>query len=203
MGTTPPPPIPVFGDITVTDGSLNVAVSNFPATQPVSGSVSVSNLPVTQPVSGTVNVGNFPGTQPISGSVSVSNFPATQPISGSVSVSNFPATQPVSGSVSVSNFPSVQETSAYRVGSYTYTSTNVLLVSVQIAAANPNRRGFIIFNNSSNSVYVSFANPAVASAAVRIIATFTSWEVLAPICYTGALYAIRNAGSGAVSVWEL
>ena len=31
-------------------------------------------------------VTNFPATQPISGSVSVSNFPATQPISGSVSI---------------------------------------------------------------------------------------------------------------------
>ncbi len=36
----------------------SVAVSNFPATQPVSGSVSVSNFPATQPVSGTVSVGN-------------------------------------------------------------------------------------------------------------------------------------------------
>jgi hypothetical protein len=43
------------------------------------------------------SVTNFPGTQPISGSVSVSNFPATQPISGSVSVSNFPSTYPVTG----------------------------------------------------------------------------------------------------------
>jgi hypothetical protein len=42
-----------------------------------------------------VAVGNFPATQPISGSISVSNFPATQPISGSVSVSNFPASQNV------------------------------------------------------------------------------------------------------------
>jgi hypothetical protein len=38
-------------------------------------------------VGGTVAVSNFPATQPISGSVSVSNFPATQPVSGTVSIS--------------------------------------------------------------------------------------------------------------------
>lgn len=39
--------------------TLTVSVSNFPSTQPISGSVSVSNLPGTQPVSGTVtaNIG--------------------------------------------------------------------------------------------------------------------------------------------------
>jgi len=86
-------------------------ISNFPATQAVSGSVSVANFPATQAVSvaalplpagaaseakleairlavgsplqagGTVAVGNFPATQVVSGSVAVSNFPATQAIS--------------------------------------------------------------------------------------------------------------------------
>ncbi len=78
------------GSLTV-DGT--VAVSSLPA---ITGAVSVSNFPATQPVSGTVAVSNLPATQPVSGTVSVGNFPATQPVSGSVSVSNFPATQPVS-----------------------------------------------------------------------------------------------------------
>lgn len=53
-----------------------VAVSNFPATQPVS-------IATTVPVS-------------VAGSVGISNFPATQSVSGAVAVSNLPATQPVS-----------------------------------------------------------------------------------------------------------
>ena len=56
----------------VTVASGTVAVSNFPATQPVSGSVSVS--------SGSVAVTNLPATQTVSGTVAVSNFPATQPV---------------------------------------------------------------------------------------------------------------------------
>jgi hypothetical protein len=116
----------------------DVRVTNFPATQPVSGTVSVSgSVAVTgtfwqavQPVSGTVSVSNFPTTQTVGGTVNVGNFPATQavtgtfwqntqPVSGTVavsnfpasqtvSVSNFPATQPVSGTVSVGNFPASQ-----------------------------------------------------------------------------------------------
>lgn len=97
-------------------------VSNFPATQPVSGTVSVDNFPATQAVSGTVAVSNFPATQPVSGTVTadqgtspwvttVNNFPATQTVSGTVAVSNFPATQAVSGTVAVSNFPATQPVS--------------------------------------------------------------------------------------------
>jgi hypothetical protein len=58
----------------VQSGDWTVSVSNFPATQPVSGSVSVSNLPSTQAVSGTVA---------ISGSVAVTGsfYQTTQPVS--------------------------------------------------------------------------------------------------------------------------
>jgi hypothetical protein len=124
-----------------TGTSSDVRVTNFPATQPVSGTVSVSGSvavtgtfwQATQPVSGTVAVSNFPTTQTVGGTVNVGNFPAsqavtgvfwqnTQPVSGTVavsnfpasqtvSVSNFPATQPVSGTVSVGNFPASQTVS--------------------------------------------------------------------------------------------
>ena len=118
----------------ITDsGSVTSAtVTNFPATQPVSGSVSVSNFPATQPVSGTVAATQ--GTSPwvtslasttITGSVAVT-LPAGQAVelldgggankasisaSGAVKVDGSAATQPVSGSVSVSNFPATQPVS--------------------------------------------------------------------------------------------
>ena len=77
------------GDVNVTNESLDVAVSNFPATQTVSGSVSVSNFPATQPVSGSVSVSNFPATQPVSGSVSISGTPSVNATcSGTVAVTN-------------------------------------------------------------------------------------------------------------------
>ena len=38
-------------DLTSTSGALNVNVTDFPPTQPISGTVAVSNFPATQPVS--------------------------------------------------------------------------------------------------------------------------------------------------------
>lgn len=103
--------------------TLTVSVSNFPATQPVSGTITVvqptgsnlhadiDNFPATQVVSqstaanlnatvvqssGTnlhVNVDNFPGTQPISGTVTANAGTGTFLVDGSAH------TQPISGTV--------------------------------------------------------------------------------------------------------
>lgn len=86
------------GSLTV-DGA--VSVSNFPAfpaVQPVSGSLAVSNFPASQPVTGAVSVSNFPAfpaVQPVSGAVAVSNFPS------SFAVSNLPAVQTIVGVVAL------------------------------------------------------------------------------------------------------
>ena len=90
--TTPPHVVVDSAPVATFPSSLSI--SNFPSTQPVSGSVAISNLPATQPVSGTV--GLAPNT-----SVSVSNLPGIQAVSGTVAVSNLPATQPVSGTVAL------------------------------------------------------------------------------------------------------
>ena len=79
-----------------------VSVSNFPATQPISGSVSVSNLPATQPISGSVSVSNFPATQPVSGTVAVSSQPPLSYLTDNVAVATMP---PITGTVAVSSAP--------------------------------------------------------------------------------------------------
>lgn len=96
-------PVPVSGTVVVAepvtvDGS--VAVSNLPATQPVSGTVAVSNLPATQPVSGTVAVSNQP-TQPLT---NTELRAAAVPVSGPLTDTQLRAAAvPVSGTVTVSN----------------------------------------------------------------------------------------------------
>lgn len=77
--------------------SGTVAVSNFPA------SFSISNFPATQAVSGTVAVSNFPATQPVSGTVAVSNFPATVAVTQSTSPWVVSGAVTVSGTVAFSN----------------------------------------------------------------------------------------------------
>jgi hypothetical protein len=78
QGTTGGVPVPVSG---------SVSVSNFPATQPVSGTVAVTQSTSPWIVSGS-------GTFTVGGTVAVSNFPATQPVSGTVTANagtGFPA----------------------------------------------------------------------------------------------------------------
>jgi hypothetical protein len=91
----------------------------------------------------------------------------------------------------------------YSAGSIIVTQVNVLLVSAQLVAANANRKGFVIFNNSANSVYVTEGPTSVAANCTRLIATFTSWENVAGAVWTGAISAIRNSGSGVCTVFEL
>lgn len=104
-------------------GAWSVAVSNFPGTQPVSGTVTVANPTMTVyvadagpvPVFGTVNVGN---TVPVTGPLTDAQLRAsavpvsgsgTFTVSGTVAVSNQNGTWypdgGALGSVSVSNFP--------------------------------------------------------------------------------------------------
>ena len=182
--------------------SANVAVTNWPTSQNVSGSVTIDNDPL-NPFS--VSVSNFPSSQavtgtfwqaiqPVSGSVSVSNFPATQVVSGSVSVSNFPssqavtgtfwqATQPVSGSVSVSNFPTTQPVS----GS----------VSVSNFPATQPVSGSVTANQGT-SPWVTSVNNFPATQPV----SGTFWQTTQPVSGSVSVsnFPVTQAISGSVSV---
>jgi hypothetical protein len=82
-------------------------------------------------------------------------------------------------------------------------TASIAQTSVQILPANPNRRGLTIYNNGANSVYLAF-DTFVSSATHMsiIIPTFAHWSCPLPI-YTGAMAAIRNAGTGMLMITEL
>jgi hypothetical protein len=82
-------------------------------------------------------------------------------------------------------------------------SPNVALVSVLAVPANSGRRGLTIYNNSANSVYLTYGNTSTSAGCTRILATFTQWDMTGPAIYTGAISAIRNAGTGTLVVTEL
>ncbi len=82
-------------------------------------------------------------------------------------------------------------------------SAAVALTAVQIIGANPNRKGLLIYNNGANTAYIAFGG--VVSSATRMtlpILTFATYSMPFPI-YTGAISAIRNAGTGTMLVTEL
>jgi hypothetical protein len=81
--------------------------------------------------------------------------------------------------------------------------TTVAAQSVVIAPANAKRKGFIIYNNSSNSMYVTFGPTSVSSACTVIIPTFNQFVSLGAIAYQGPISGIRNSGTGSAIVTEL
>ncbi len=82
-------------------------------------------------------------------------------------------------------------------------SPSVLLVSQVVLPANASRKGFIIYNNSANSVYLTYGPTSTGSTCTRILATFANFESLGPVVYTGQISAIRNAGAGTLVITEL
>ncbi len=83
------------------------------------------------------------------------------------------------------------------------TTASITNVSQVVLQPNQNRTGLIIYNNSSNSVYIAFDTSANSGNHMTlIIPTFTQWVMPMPV-YAGAISAIRNSGSGVLMITEL
>ena len=139
------------GAVVISSGS--VSVSNFPATQPISGSVSISSGTVME-----INSANIlAATNSIDAKITACDTGAVVISSGSVSVSNFPATQPISGSVSISS------------GTVTETNSSAILSAVdsidaKITACNT---GAVVI--SSGTIHTQSSNNATTQATVPTV----------------------------------
>ena len=143
-----------------------------------------------------ISVTNFPATQPVSGSISVSNFPATQPVSGTVTVNGTvtanvgTGTQPVSGTVSVGNVVSVITAVA---STATLTITVVPnTTSTLVLAANVNRKSAVLFIPKAAT---SLKYGSGASATSFTTLTGAANTTIGVTGYTGDLYVFGPAQS--------
>lgn len=139
----------------------------FPATQ----NVSVVNFPATQNVAGTVNVGNFPS------SFNVGNFPATQNVaivSGELSTIN------------IGNFPVTTSNTANLTALGANTANAIALL-----AANPARKGYVIFNDSSKSLRIAYGPTITANSYSVTIGAGNEWSP--EDGWTGALSGLMSA----------
>lgn len=90
------------------------------------------------------------------------------------------------------------------------TAASPILVAVPVGApgarileANPNRAGFSIYNNSSNTIYIQFKGPMVGGSNVHQIAAYTSWYgPFNGTVWQGEIWAMRNSGSGNAVIYE-
>ncbi len=163
-------------------------------------------------VDGSVSVLNFPSIQPVSGPLTNAELRLTPvPVSGTVAVSNFPAVQPISAAtLPLPTGAATEDTLTTLVNKF-FSSTAAITASpailttpsVKIIAANANRKGLYIYNNSANSIYIAFGSPANSSTNMtQIIPTFTAYVLPFPV-YRGDIYAVRNSGSGSALITEL
>lgn len=90
----------------------------------------------------------------------------------------------------------------------TLSATMVAATTVKICEANPKRKSFSVYNNSTNTLYVGVDVDASGGNQIGQCATnagptahFYS-GMMGSVCYTGALYGRRNSGTGNVVVIE-
>lgn len=128
----------------------SVSVSNFPATQPISGTVAVTQSTSPWVISGAVT-STPSGTQTVSGSVSVSNFPASQAVTGTF----FQTTQPVSlSTVPQAALPSAEfngQTTGTTAGTAVQLPSNSLTVGIIVQALSTNTTSIFIGTSSVSS----------------------------------------------------
>jgi hypothetical protein len=173
---------------TVLEGIPAVSVSNFPASQPVTGPLTDTQLRTAAvPVSGTF----FQATQPVSGTVTATG-PLTDaqlratavPVSGTF----FQATQPVSGTVTA-NIP----------GSGTSAVTNVAasVTNVTLKAANASRKALYIFNAGTSTLFVKLGATATTTTSYTAqVPASAFWELPDDPVYTGIVDGIWSATGG-------
>lgn len=83
----------------------------------------------------------------------------------------------------------------------TNTRPTVTTTSSIILAANTSRKSAMIFNQSGGVVYLKLGATAVANEGIRL-ANNDFYEITATNLFTGAIHAIRGAGSSTIEVME-
>lgn len=82
-------------------------------------------------------------------------------------------------------------------------SPTITTLSQVVLASNPARVGMVIYNNSANTVYLSFADTANSGTKCGYaLPSFTQLAFLQGLIYTGTISGIRNAGTGTCVVTE-
>jgi hypothetical protein len=168
-------------------------------------------------VSGTVAVSNFPATQPVSGTVTANagtdlNTSALALESGG-NLASLNTKLPAQGQALAAAslpvvLPAAQQTALTPVPLYTATATlsNVSgsATSVTVLASNASRKAVMIFNDSAATLYLKFGATASTSSYTVQIGPNGYYEMPAnPVLYTGILDGIWSSATGAARVTEL
>ena len=157
------------GDVTFSNTSI--LVSNFPVTQPVSGSISVSNFPASQAVTGTF----FQATQPISaaslplpsGASTATNQSTLNTNIGAQADAASSTFSTVASLISILkglwrdsiNGTQIANQTPLIYGTPSNIATNAIGTAIfTIVVANASRKGLVIGNKTNNTLYIDINN---------------------------------------------
>lgn len=82
-----------------------------------------------------------------------------------------------------------------------YNTVTVQTSATQILAANNGRRGFVIYNNGNNLMYLGFDSSVATTTGLPILPQ-SSFELNGDRCWRGAVYGIAVTSSDDVRYWE-
>jgi hypothetical protein len=186
-------PVPVSGTVTITpSGTQAVSVANGSDV----GQGATTDAAVITDTSGTVS-GKLRGLVKWAFErMPVALGQTTSAASLPVVIASNQSAVPISGTITA--IVNIQS------GTATQTTVSVSTASVQVVAANVNRKGLIVTNVGGNAVYISFGTaPTSALFAVSINTTAGAekYEMLNAV-YTGAVNAIRSSGTSNIVVTE-
>lgn len=196
---------PVSGTVTVQDGGGAITVDGTVAAAQ-SGSWSVTADIGAGPFAVTDNNGSLTvdGSVSVTGTVSVDGSGHTQPVSGTVTVQDGGGSITIDGTVAATQSGSWTVTSALAAsGTATLASVNDTASSATLLAANANRVGFAIFNDSAASLYVKYGTTASTTSFTFLIDPYGFYEFAGAGVYTGRIDGIWSSDStGAARVTE-
>ncbi len=89
------------------------------------------------------------------------------------------------------------------VSTSSLTSVTVTTSSTSLLSSNSNRKRFYIFNDSGAIIFVAFSATASTTSFTFTLANKAFYDSDGGVIYTGAISAIRGAGSGSVRITEL
>lgn len=194
-------PLPAGASTSALQTSGNASLSSIDSKLtnplPISGTVSVSNFPATQPVSGTVTANQ--GTSPWVENVSQINGITPLMGNGVTGTGSLRVTL-ASDTTSNSNpFLVTPNTSS------TATLSNVAssATSVTLLSSNAARKGMTIFNDSTQVLYVKFGTTASATSYTVQIASMGYYELPFFGLYTGRIDGIWAAANGNARMTEM
>ena len=186
--------VPQSWFVSLTDGSQVIGDSSA-APVFTSGSVHIQNLPAVQAITGTVDILN-----PVA--VEGTFWQATQPITGVVEINNPLLT--VGGTISVTNLPTTQSVVYPLAPTATRSSVTASVVTTQILAVNPDRKGVMLYVSSAGedvACYVGFGSgPLTTGDASFILYSDDAYTLEQPFV-TAPIQSIFNLHTGSVRLF--